>query len=64
MAIGGGAGLLASILGVRLWDLFGGQEDAVNARSFDGFKIVEKGKELRVYSRKGEEIFVIDNEKL
>jgi hypothetical protein len=64
LAIGGGVGIFAKFFGADLFDLLSGQKpDSVNKRSFDKFLIEESKEGLNIYSEKGEELFVIDNER-
>ena len=64
LAVGGGAGLLGSIFGSSVWDFFTGRtSDTIDQKNFVGFRIVQEGKILKVFSKKGEPIFIIDDEK-
>lgn len=65
LAIGGGIGLIAKFLGDKdFFGLFSASDGkVVNKKDFDSFTIVEKQKELKIFSKDGDELFVIDNEK-
>ena len=59
-ALGGGAFVLGKILSPGL-NLFGGGGDE-EVTDFRNFRVVERGEELGVYDRRGNEILVIENE--
>lgn len=64
LAIGGGVGLTAKIFGSDVLNFLSGRTaDSVDTKNFAGFNIVQKGNELRIFSKKGEEIFTIDDER-
>ena len=57
-ALGGGALVLGKILGPGL-NLFGGEGDVTDFRNF---RVVDRGEELGVYDKSGNEILIIENE--
>jgi hypothetical protein len=57
--IGGGAILLGKVFGSDLLNLFSGQK---TEKTFNNFRIVENNKELIIYGKTGEAIFIIDKE--
>ena len=57
-ALGGGAFVLGKILSPGL-NLFGGEGDVTDFRNF---RVVERGEELGVYDKSGNEILIIENE--
>ena len=59
-ALGGGAFVLGKILSPGL-NFFGGGGDE-EVTDFKNFRVVERGEELGVYDRRGNEILVIENE--
>ena len=62
LAIGGGVGLFAKFFGTSTIDLITGRnEDAIDPGNLNNFKIKESGEGMTVYSKDGEELFVIDN---
>lgn len=64
LVIGGSFGLITKFFGSDLLNLFQGRkEDTVDQKNFDKFNIIENDNGLKVYSKNGEELFVIDNEK-
>ena len=60
-ALGGGAFVLGKILGPGL-NLFGGSLSEEDVTEFRNFRIVERGEELGVYDKSGNEILIIENE--
>lgn len=64
LVLGGGFALISKIFGDDVVNFFDNRkEDAVNAKNFDNFDIIENNNGLKIYSKNGEELFVIDNEK-
>lgn len=62
--VGGTLGVLAKIFGRDLFDFFSGfSSDAVVKRNFKSFDVEESGETLSIFSKNGEEVFVIDDEK-
>jgi hypothetical protein len=60
MLIGGGTVVLGKVLGPVLSKLVDGASGETNFRNF---KMAENRKGLTVYDKKGEEIFIMDNQK-
>ncbi|OGY44225.1 MAG: hypothetical protein A3B89_03700 [Candidatus Buchananbacteria bacterium RIFCSPHIGHO2_02_FULL_40_13] len=60
LLIGGGALLLGKFLSPKFLEFF---SDATTENNFVGFQVVQKGKELTIYDRTGEAIFIIDDKK-
>jgi hypothetical protein len=60
--LGGGALLLAKIFGSDFMNLFS-REKETKLTDFQGFKVSEDNKELVIYDKNGEAIFIIDNGK-
>lgn len=64
LLVGGGFGLAGTFLGPTLLELaMGRREDTVDAKNFSTFNVVENNGELKIFSKSGEELFVIDNGK-
>lgn len=60
LLIGSGALLLGKIFGPDLLKFF---SDSKTEKDFKGFRVIENKKELSIYDKTGEKIFVIDKEK-
>ena len=59
MLLGGGAFLAGKILGPSI-NLFSSEQDFGKITNFKNFRIVETGKELKFYDRRGNEILTVD----
>ncbi len=64
LVIGSSFGLLVRFFGADFVNLLSDRkEDTVDQKNFNKFNIVEGDDGLKIYSKNGEELFVIDNEK-
>lgn len=62
LVIGGGVGLFAKFFGESSLNLLTGRNnDVIDAAHLTNFQIKESEDGMTVYSKKGEELFVIDN---
>lgn len=61
--LGGGALLLGKILGPELMKVFSESSKSNKVTDFNNFRIEENNKELVIYGKSGEAIFIIDKGK-